>query len=103
MACPLGSSRDHARLSSIHGIPGVVGSIYVGIAANPDYYDSIPDGGGIIWGSGGTLLGYQVLAVTVVALYAAVITAAIMTTLEKLDSVEGEHIVSRESMHNFEG
>lgn len=45
--------------SSVHGITGIVGSIYIGFAARINRHEFIA-GGGVIVGSHGKLLGVQV-------------------------------------------
>ena len=78
--------------SSVHGMPGVIGSIFVGFAANVDFSDDIPDGGGLVYSHSWTLLGNQTLAVVVVALYTLIMTVMILKIMSLFGSSDSHYL-----------
>lgn len=68
-------------MSSVHGVTGIVGSISIGFFGQKSFN---PDGrDGIFFGDNGYLLGVQILAVFVSALWSAFITFILFKLIEK--------------------
>jgi hypothetical protein len=59
----------------VHGVPGIVGALFIGFAASLDF--SPAGANGLFYGDGGHLLQVQAVAVITVILYAALMTYAI--------------------------
>lgn len=72
---------DALEVTAVHGIPGIVGALCVGIfastAINPDGAD------GLLYNGGLRLLLVQFLAILVCSVYAAAVTLALAAALEK--------------------
>lgn len=73
---------DALDVSSVHGIPGVIGSIFIGFAAQQIRGSPVEDG--VVFGGSGHLLAVQSLAVVVVMAYSAVVTWILMTVIRKI-------------------
>ncbi|CUG88418.1 ammonium transporter, putative [Bodo saltans] len=65
---------DALDVSSVHGVPGLIGALYIGFAGNSD----VGGANGIIYGGGGKLLGVQLLACIVASIWSIVFTYAIL-------------------------
>lgn len=72
---------DALDVSSVHGLTGVIGSIAIGFCADHKINPAIKDG--LIMGGGGELLGYQVLAVVVVAAWGGFWTFVILKVIQR--------------------
>ena len=66
---------DALDVSVVHGVPGIVGALFIGFAASVDFSPS--GANGLFYGGGGHLLLVQAVAVVVVFLYAGLVTYAI--------------------------
>lgn len=71
---------DALDVSSVHGVTGVVGSLFIGLAADRDVYPGLAHVGAVFGGSG-RLFGVQLLAVLVAGAWAAAVTLALMRAL----------------------
>jgi Amt family ammonium transporter len=69
---------DALDVFSVHGIPGIVGSIFIGFCGNSD----VSGANGLVSGGNGTLLGWQVVAVLVSGAWAGAWTVAILRGIE---------------------
>eukprot|EP01111_Echinosteliopsis_oligospora_P000201 TRINITY_DN1018_c0_g1_i1.p1 TRINITY_DN1018_c0_g1~~TRINITY_DN1018_c0_g1_i1.p1 ORF type:complete len:444 (-),score=107.52 TRINITY_DN1018_c0_g1_i1:17-1348(-) len=74
---------DALDVSSIHGLTGVLGSIFVGFAAQRTVNTSLQYQG-IIYGEGGHLLWAQVVGVIVAGVYSAAVTFLIIILIDKV-------------------
>lgn len=61
---------DALDVSSVHGVPGLVGALYIGFAGT----SSVGGADGLIYGGGGKLLGVQVLACLVASVWSGFFT-----------------------------
>lgn len=85
---------DALDVFGIHGVCGITGALAIGIFANPLINNTAVKTGGIIFGSF-ALMGSQILAIVVVAIYAFVLTFVIAKILDKIIGlrVEDHHEV----------
>jgi len=70
---------DALDVSSVHGVPGLVGAVYIGFCGS----SSISGADGLLYGGGGHLLGVQLLASLVVAAWTAVMTFFIFKIISR--------------------
>lgn len=73
---------DALDVSSVHGVPGIVGSLAIGVCTKSEYN---PLGASsLIYGASGTLLGYQVAAVLLAVVWSGFWTFVIAMVLQAL-------------------
>jgi ammonium transporter, Amt family len=65
---------DALDVSSVHGVPGLIGALYIGFAGD----SSVGGADGLVFGGGGKLLGVQLLACVVASVWSGVFTYAIL-------------------------
>jgi len=71
---------DALDVSSVHGVPGIVGSLAIGVCTESAYN---PLGASsLIYGGSGTLLGYQVAAVLLAVVWSGFWTFVIAMVLQ---------------------
>ena len=77
---------DALDVVGVHFVGGLVGSLSVGLFANPDFYEPVlgPDFflEGVFYGGGGKLLGEQALALLVAIVWSFVLTYGLMLALK---------------------
>lgn len=78
---------DALDVSSVHGVPGIIGALVTGLAGQISY-GSQRDG--LFFGGGGYLLGVQVLGIVVASVYSAVVTWAIFSLLKRVGPLSVE-------------
>jgi Amt family ammonium transporter len=79
-----GKYDDALDVVGVHFVGGLVGSLMIGLFANPDFFpDAVPFDEGIFYGGGAGLLFEQALANIVTIIYSFVVTFAIMIALKK--------------------
>lgn len=85
---------DALDVFGIHGVCGITGALAIGIFANPLINSTAVTTGGILFGSF-ALMGSQIIAILVVAIYAFVLTFVIAKVLDKIIGlrVEDHHEV----------
>jgi ammonium transporter len=78
---------DPLNAFPVHGACGTLGLIAVGLFANPVYVERLYDAdtGGVVYGHG-SLLGIQLLAAVVIALWAALFAGVIFMVMRRVDS-----------------
>lgn len=70
---------DALDVSAVHGLTGVVGSIFIGFASQTAINGNVWDG--VVFGGSGSRVGWQILAVLVCGVWAAGMTWLIMLSL----------------------
>lgn len=70
---------DALDVSSVHGVPGLVGALYIGFCGS----SSISGANGLLYGGGGHLLGVQLLASLVVGAWTALMTFVILKIISR--------------------
>lgn len=75
---------DALEVSAVHGIPGVVGALFIGFAGQRSINSAGADGLFIRGGGSGKLLGVQILAILITLIWTVFWTVAILKLLAKL-------------------
>lgn len=70
---------DALDVSSVHGVPGLVGALYIGFCGS----SQINGSDGILYGGGGRLLGVQLLACIVASAWSALFTFVILKLISR--------------------
>ncbi|EGD75890.1 ammonium transporter AmtA [Salpingoeca rosetta] len=86
---------DALDVSSVHGVPGVVGALAIGIAAHPAANPLVAQRG-IIYGGSGKLLFYQAAAIVIVAVWGAVWTYVILKTIHYFMPLSTHHMSDKD-------
>jgi Amt family ammonium transporter len=73
---------DALDVVGVHFVGGLVGSVLVGVFADPDFFGA-EFGKGLIFGGGFSLLGEQLLANGVTIVYSFLVTLVLMVALDK--------------------
>lgn len=84
---------DALDVSSVHGVPGIVGALAIGLAADKSYNPSIENEGLFISNSG-YLFGVQALAIVVCGAYSGLLTYVIMKLLHAMMPLSTLHMDS---------
>jgi Amt family ammonium transporter len=101
---------DALDVSVVHGLTGIIGSVFIGFCATRSVYPE-SEYEGVLYKGGGSLLGIQLLAVLVCGAWAAVLSALILFVTSKFMPlrVSNDHekqgldyAVFRERSHNNE-
>jgi Amt family ammonium transporter len=71
---------DALDVSSVHGLTGMIGSIATGFLATKEANPNVDDG--LFYGGGARLLGVQVLAVVITAVYSIIVTFIILKFID---------------------
>eukprot|EP00049_Salpingoeca_infusionum_P011348 m.196271 g.196271 ORF g.196271 m.196271 type:complete len:540 (-) comp14906_c0_seq1:363-1982(-) len=83
---------DALTVSSVHGLPGIVGALATGLAAQIDVNPYVVTENGVIFGGKWSFLGWQALAIVVVAIYTAVITLALLKLIQLFTPLSSLHL-----------